>query len=417
MSDYLIRMNTADKTTSEVLKRLPLRSGVHSGGISEEELQSLIFCHPKSLPISEIDPTYEGIVPVCTELKTQSGYIDALFVNSLGRIVLVEFKLWRNPEARREVIGQILDYAKDLASWNYEDLQTRLSLKFGRTENVLFKLVQRQNPELNEKEFVDNVSRNLKRGEFLLLIVGDGIQEGVENIVGFVQRHSGLHFSLALVEAAIYKDADDIVINPRVLARTEIVDRFVIEGQLGAVVPSDNDDIDDAVKTNTLTKQKQANQRFWDLVVDGFTFSDPSIDPKSAFWPSPCRDSTLYVQVRNTSFNGWALFFGAFINRSQRLMGCYFAVRKGQARETRIYESILDSIDELREEIGEDLKHWHNPADRPRIGFTKAGYLSFLAKDSEGEVYREAVAWMKTHLDRLVSHLHPRVQSMLSDDD
>ena len=28
--------------------------------------------------------------------------------------MLIECKLWRNPEARREVVGQILDYAKVL---------------------------------------------------------------------------------------------------------------------------------------------------------------------------------------------------------------------------------------------------------------------------------------------------------------
>ena len=56
---------------------------------------------------------------------------------------------------------------------------------------------------VHEAEFVDNVTRHLKRGEFLLLIVGDGIREDVEHIVDFVQRHSGLHFNLALVEAAL----------------------------------------------------------------------------------------------------------------------------------------------------------------------------------------------------------------------
>lgn len=50
------------------------------------------------------------------------------------------------------------------------------------------------------------VARHLRRGEFLLLIIGDGIREGVESIVDFVQRHSGLHFNLALVEAALYRD-------------------------------------------------------------------------------------------------------------------------------------------------------------------------------------------------------------------
>lgn len=410
MSDYLIRVNPAKKTTDELLERLPLLSGTHSGGISEEYLQSLMFSHPRSLPISEIDPTYEGIVPVCTELKTQSGYIDALFVNPLGRIVLVEFKLWRNPEARREVIGQILDYAKDLASWSYEDLQTKVSLKSDTTGNALFKMVQKEKPGLKEKAFVDNVSRNLRRGEFLLLIVGDGIREGVENIVGFVQRHTGLNFNLALVEAALFKDADgNLIIHPHVLARTEIFQRFVIEGQDGEVVSPDPNG-----ESKKLTDQEQENLRFWERVKEGLAFSDPSIDTRSAFWPDIASDATLYVQVGNSSFNGWGLFFGAFINRSQQLIGCYLAVRKGQAREVRIFETLTASFGELREEIGENLEHWHNPSDRPRIGFTKAGSLTFLSGKGESEEYLKSVAWMRSHLNRLVSHLHPKIQSMLT---
>lgn len=418
MTENLIRVNTTDSSEAEILTRLPLSSGRSEGGrrYNEEFLQALLFRYPQSLPISRIDPAYDGIVPICRELKTQSGYIDALFVNPLGRIVLVEFKLWRNPEARREVIGQILDYAKDITSWSYEDLQREVSLRSDETGNVVFKMVQQQYHDLDEKEFVDNVNRNLRRGEILLLIIGDGIQEGVENIVAFVQRHSGLQFNLALVEAALYQDKDNrLIVHPRILARTEIVQRFVIEGTLGSVIPVDNGNTDNTVKKKEPTVLELENQRFWKTVIDGLTFWDPSIDKRSALCPDPCKDSTLYVQISNTSFNGWAMFFGAFINRSQQLMGCYLAVRKGQARELRIYESLSASFNDLRDDIGEDLEEWINPVGRPRIGFSKAVDISFLAGDGESETYRESVDWMRTRLNRLVSHLHPKIQSMLTD--
>ena len=419
MTENLIRVNSTDSTEAEILTRLPLSSGRSEGGrrYNEEFLQALLFRYPQSLPISTIDPAYDGIVPICRELKTQSGYIDALFVNPLGRIVLVEFKLWRNPEARREVVGQILDYAKDITSWSYEDLQREVSLRCDETGNVVFKMVQQQYHDLDEKEFVDNVNRNLRRGEILLLIVGDGIQEGVENIVEFVQRHSGLQFNLALVEAALYQDKDSrLIVHPRILARTEIVQRFVIEGALSsAAIPVDREDTDNTVKKEEPTVLELENQRFWNMVIDGLTFWDPTIDKRSALWPNPCKDSTLYVQISNTSFNGWAMFFGAFINRSQQLMGCYLAVRKGQAREIRIYESLSASFNDLRDDIGEDLEEWNNPVGRPRIGFSKAVDISFLAGDGESETYRESVDWMRTRLNRLVSHLHPKIQSMLTD--
>ena len=202
-------------TTPEILRRVALGAGASDGGISEAELQELLFRLPQALPLAAIDTAYADAVPVCRELTTPSGYVDAVYVNQLGRLTIAEFKLWRNPQARREVIGQILDYAKDLASWGYEDLQREVSKRLAKNGNVLYDLVREHNPDANEAEFVDNVSRHLKRGEFLLLIVGDGIQQGAANIVDFVQRYSGLHFNLAMVEAALYRDnANQLIVRP-----------------------------------------------------------------------------------------------------------------------------------------------------------------------------------------------------------
>ena len=216
---HLIRLDAGGAGAPEVLERLPLGAGVSSGSIDEATLQSLLFRYPQALPIAAIYPACSGAVPICTELTLPAGYADALYVNALGRLTLAEFKLWRNPQARREVIGQILDYAKDLASCTYEDLQRQVSLALGKTGNALYDLVRERHPEVNQAEFVDNVTRHLRRGEFLLLIIGDGIREEAASIVDFVQRYSGLHFNLAMVEAALYRDtANRLIVQPRVLA-------------------------------------------------------------------------------------------------------------------------------------------------------------------------------------------------------
>ena len=172
----LVRVSTDGSDDTEVLPRVPLGTDESAGGISEAKLQELLFRYPATLPIGAIDPAYAGAVPICTELKLPAGSADALYVNRLGRVTLAEFKLWRNPQARREVIGQVLDYAKDLASWGYEDLQRQVSLATGMSGNAVYGLVREQAPGLNEAQFVDNVTRNLRRGEFLLLIVGDGLR-------------------------------------------------------------------------------------------------------------------------------------------------------------------------------------------------------------------------------------------------
>ena len=97
-------------------------SGVGSSADYDEAwLQQLLFRHPEALPIEEIDRAYSGAVPVCTELSTPARPIDALYATPQGRLLVSETKLWCNPEARRTVVGQVPDYAKELSRWTYED--------------------------------------------------------------------------------------------------------------------------------------------------------------------------------------------------------------------------------------------------------------------------------------------------------
>ena len=404
----LIRLDTGNGIFEEVLERVPLYAGVSQGGVSEDTLQDLLFRFPRALPISAIDATYGEAIPVCRELPTPAGFLDALYVNHLGWLTLAEFKLWRNPQARREVIGQILDYAKDLASWGYEDLQRRVSLATGRKGNALYELVREHHPDLDESEFVDSVTRHLRRGEFLLLIIGDGIQEGAANIVDFVQRYSGLHFNLALVEAALYRDGDNrLIVQPRVLAQTEIVQRFVVDGSVERVAVIDDAD----AQQETLSDQDEENLRFWTAVLRDYDFADVTAEI-----PQPVKNSTLSVTVRHSGFAGWGLCFGGYIHRSASGLGCYLTARKNQARDVRIFDELAVSFEELRAEMGDDLQHWTNAAGRPRIGFRRPGGLAFLSHNEESSDFRDAVSWMRDRLDRLVSTLNPKLQARLADD-
>ncbi len=399
----LIRLDPGNSASAETLQRIPLGASAAEGGVDEAFLQELLFRFPETLPTDAIDAAYAGAVPVCRELTTPAGYVDALYVNPLGRLTLAEFKLWRNPQARREVIGQILDYAKELASWGYEDLQREVSKTLKRTGNVLYELVREQVPD--EAAFVDRVTRHLKRGEFLLLIVGDGIREDVEHIVDFVQKHSGLHFNLALVEAALYRDhTGHIIVQPRVLARTEIIRRHVLEtGLVGEVADVEDDG------EQPLSAQEAENLQFWTAVLEDFAFSDVTVEPRGA-----TRGSTLYIPVMNSGFGGYGLCFAGFLHRNSSLIGCYLTCRKGEGTAIRIYEEVEQSLDKLQAEMGEDLRRWVNPAGRPRIGFQRNVKLTFLSGDERSADFREAVSWMRDHLELLVSTLHPRLQRMIS---
>jgi len=210
----------------------PLKPVAQQGGgdaVTEVYIQAFIHEHPACLPIAEIDAMFSDPVPICTELNTPAGSIDNFMVTSSGLPVLVECKLWRNPEARREVVSQILDYAKELSRWSSSDVQREVSHRLKRGGNPLLDMVRAADPLVDEQQFNDALTANLRRGRFLLLIVGDGIREGVEAIAEYLQLHAGLHFSLGLVELPIYVMPNgDRLVAPRVLARTALVTRNVV---------------------------------------------------------------------------------------------------------------------------------------------------------------------------------------------
>jgi RecB family endonuclease NucS len=67
----------------------------------ESWLRDTLFDNPEILPTDDIDSTFGPLIPVCKELRTDAGPIDAVFINERGRLTIVECKLWKNPQARR----------------------------------------------------------------------------------------------------------------------------------------------------------------------------------------------------------------------------------------------------------------------------------------------------------------------------
>jgi hypothetical protein len=191
----------------------------------------MLFENPEIIPIDDVDPTFGPLVPVCKELRTDAGQIDALFINERGRLTIVECKLWKNPQARREVVAQTLDYISALCRWSYADLQKWVVHNVGGKGNIPFELVRSHNGiAIREQQFVDAVSRSLREGRILVLLAGDGIREGVHSLTELVNRSATRAFTFGLVEVALYQFGKKrFAIQPRVLAKTEMITRDVCE--------------------------------------------------------------------------------------------------------------------------------------------------------------------------------------------
>lgn len=199
----------------------------------EDWLQNLIDRHPECLPITEIEPALQAAISVCREMPTPNGPIDNILLTPNGDIVLIETKLWKNPEARRTVVAQALDYAACVFEMDYEGFE-RAILK-ARPATVakikhLYELFAATS-EKDEAAFVDAVETNLQRGRALILVVGDGIRGQTKQLAELVQSHAGARFTFALVELAIFKipNSSQMLVCPRTLAQTKMIERGVIE--------------------------------------------------------------------------------------------------------------------------------------------------------------------------------------------
>ena len=207
----------------------------------EHVLRDLIYDHPTILPVHELDPSFGRLFTVAKELNIPGvGFVDVLLADERGRLVVVECKLWRNPQARREVVGQILDYARELSRYGYEDLQRQVAIATKRQGNTLYAMAQAAGSELDEASFVDRVARDLAVGRFLLLIVGDGIAEGTRRIGEYLRDQPGLAFEFGLIEIAEYRyregATERLIVQPRVLAQTAVIERHVIRSEVAGLV-------------------------------------------------------------------------------------------------------------------------------------------------------------------------------------
>lgn len=266
-----------------------------TSGRNEAWLRDTLLKNPELLPVNELDPAFGPLIPLCTELRTEAGPIDIAYINAHGRLTLVECKLWRNPEARRKVIAQVLDYARAVSNWSYSDLQRQVSAATGRKGNVPYEIAKELNPELTEHQFIDSTVTAMSSGKFLLLIAGDGIREDVGSMAELINRNAASGFSFGLVEVALYGMADGALIaQPRMIAKTQIIERTVVVVTTpdGSQLMTHNDEPASESESSSrlpADSAKQAEFRDWWAPVVAMSFDDPDQEQPKLYWPNNVR--------------------------------------------------------------------------------------------------------------------------------
>ena len=196
-------------------------------------LQELLINNPELLLASEVDKGWGKLIPLGREVSVTAGMIDNLYVTPEGLVCLVETKLYRNPEAHRTVIAQIIDYAKDLAQMTYIEFKTAVERSQLCGERLpIFERIAKHVKGVSEIEFENNVQESLRSGRFLLLIAGDKIYPEIAMLVETIQSAPNLEFKIGLVEMQVYSRGKEkpwpVLVIPQVVGKTHEVVRSVV---------------------------------------------------------------------------------------------------------------------------------------------------------------------------------------------
>ena len=195
---------------------------------SEDQLQDLLARFPDLLPGDDIDPTAprrwllvsrEAGIPG----ERDSGdrwSLDHLFLDQDGVPTLVEVKRSSDTRLRREVVGQMLDYAANgVAHWPLEHLQA-LFISSCEASGV--------DPDLQLREFIEHesleefwkaVKTNLQAGRIRLMFVADEIPPELQRVVEFLNNQMDPAEVLA-VEIRRYSGSGLETLAPRVIGQT-----------------------------------------------------------------------------------------------------------------------------------------------------------------------------------------------------
>lgn len=195
---------------------------------AETALQEAIKRNPEVIPVADVG--LSEVVVVGRETSLPVGAIDLLLLDAEGQVIIVETKLSRNPELRRQVVAQVLDYGASL--WRtaptlreFEPLVLRYWHSDACENEQMKKATSlRQGLEPAFKELCGEdwdydafeawLADNLANGQHVLLVVASGLMDGLSRDL---LQYTNLCLDIPLygVEIDVFETEGRQVIVPR----------------------------------------------------------------------------------------------------------------------------------------------------------------------------------------------------------
>jgi hypothetical protein len=195
---------------------------------TEDVLQRLLADHPEVLAGGT---TAEGQVPNLLLVRREMGVptsaggsptfsVDHLFLDPAGVPVIVEVKRASDTRIRREVVGQMLDYAAN--GWKYwpvSEMKGHLEEEARLQETTVETLLGNLRPGVDVDAFWEDVEANLRAGHVRMLFVADHLPAELVSIIEFLNEQMRPAEVLG-IEVLRYKRDGTAVYVPRLIGAT-----------------------------------------------------------------------------------------------------------------------------------------------------------------------------------------------------
>jgi hypothetical protein len=195
-------------------RSVPLQEAVFRSG-KEFEFEEFLVEHFSAFPVQEITPTATVAVPIARQMVTEAGKLDLLFLDDLGKLYLIDCKLVENPEQRREVVAQLLEYKSQLQGrWSHTDIFQAADAfaqehEYGRTCYALFERAFRAADEdVPTREELEKRIRRVKRNDdssIVLVIAANRFQQRALVLAHYLDKQK---IPMACVEVRRYRSDD-----------------------------------------------------------------------------------------------------------------------------------------------------------------------------------------------------------------
>ena len=179
----------------------PWRQPSGSGYSSEAALQTILADHPALVPGVSADAI------VCREFQSGVGPADLVTVDPEGTLTLVECKLAANPQVRREVIGQVLDYASRLWQMPIAAFEAQWTARTGESPFAAMG---------DDQGLIRaTVEANLLVSRFRIVLAVDAINDDLRRIVEYLNAITVPTTAVIAVEFLRVHDGPVEILTPR----------------------------------------------------------------------------------------------------------------------------------------------------------------------------------------------------------